>query len=166
MKSNTKLTIMGALISGVLPLIAAVDTKSKSDTHKYYTVLKSIEEHDRACKSPYPTVIMYNSSSCSACNLMEPGLNDCAQRYKKAKFYVVNAEDPALKEKIHKKVKIEAYPTTYFRKRNEEPNVQRGSIEAEELDGIVYKFVNGKPKPFNSKAKSTAIKKSLQEDQE
>ncbi len=169
MIGKTKIFSMGALIAFALPIDAAKPVK-KSSTQKYYKEIKSIKEHDRVCDGSYPSVIVYNSSACSACTLMEPGLNECAKTYPKAKFYVVNAEDPAIKKELHEKVKLKGYPTTYFRKTGQEPRVERGSIPADELDEIVYHFMTGKRKPYkNSKPSSDKpeeIKKSLQEEQE
>lgn len=165
-----RLALMGASLTLpflVLPAGTRVSTaktaqKKEASTEKYYTVIKSMPEYERVCRARHPKIIVYNSSECTACDAMEPGLNECAKKYTQTKFYTVNALDKAFKG-IQEKVNIKAYPTTHFIKPGAKPRVERGSMSADELDGICYHFVHGKSRPYTPKAPPSEIKKSLEE---
>lgn len=160
-----QLICMGALLTSMLPLGALPKKKAdeKPQEQKYYTEIKTMEEYEAACRAFVPTVIVYTSPTCSACDAMEPGLNQCAKTYRQAKFYVVNGQDKKFKAAA-KEAKIQAYPTTHFLKAGAEPRIERGSMGEQEFDGIAYEFVYGKRKPLTKKRpRPIEIKKSLQE---
>ncbi len=178
MKINAKLAIMGALLTSALPCLAVgqakpsakptkkpITQKAETEAEKHYTVITDMAEYNRVCKSRRPTIIAYNSSTCTACDMMEPGFNECAKKYPQADFYCLDAQDDAFKG-LTKKANIKGYPTTHFIRPGKPPRIERGSMGAQELDSIVYEFVHGKRKPFVRKAEPVEIKKSLQEETE
>ena len=119
--------------------------------------IKTLDEYVAIIsKLTVPTIIVFNSSSCTACTFMEPGLKAAVKKYgEKARFYTINTSDPAFKglaEKMKQKnmPKIEAYPTTHFLNEGTQPRAERGSMGAQEIDNAVKQLVSkdvikGKP---------------------
>lgn len=156
-----KISMQLALLSTVLVGTITADT---STGEKYYRKLATIEECEKIYHSPRcPSVIVFNSTTCSACEQMEPVLNNAARKYTRAKFYTYTVPEKGSKE-IHKRgiFKIPSYPTTYFVKPRAQARREGGSMCAAEFDSITYEHVYGKPKPV-ARHHSPEIKKSLQE---
>lgn len=113
----------------------------KSDGLK---TIKTLDEYVGIIgKLDVPTIIVFNSSTCEACDFMLPGLKAAIKKYgEKARFYCINTSDPAFKglaEKLkqQKMPKIEAYPTTHFLKKDTQPRAERGSMGAQEIENAV-----------------------------
>lgn len=111
--------------------------------------IKTLKEYVEISSKPtLPTIIVFNSTSCTACTLMEPGLEAAAKKYVgKAQFYTLNTSDAefkglAAKMKEAGMPKIEAYPTTHFLKAGTQPRAERGSMGTQEIDSIVKRLLS------------------------
>ena len=92
--------------------------------------------------------------------MMTKGLEAAAKNYPQVDFYMIaDLKSNAFKD-LPKKLKIKGYPTTHLCKPGAEPRVERGSIEADELDQIVYKLVHGKSKPMPAPVAKQDTKKT------
>lgn len=145
---NIKITALCALLIIGLSLIAARTRNVQSGLKEISTA----QEYEKIRSSMRrPTIFVFNSATCEACKMMTKGLEVCAKKYSQADFYVISDLKCDAFKGLPQKLKIKGYPTTLFCKPRAEPNVERGSIDADELDEIVHKFVHGKPRPIAAK---------------
>lgn len=109
--------------------------------HAKTTTLKDVKEYRELVKSQGPKVIVFSSSTCSACDSHMQALEEVAKSYPQVRYFSFNVEDlPDLR----KELEIKYYPTTHFL-----PNGKKfdRSIAAAEFDDILYELVNGTKKP-------------------
>lgn len=161
MKMSIKLACLAMMLTQ-----CAISTKAQPQpqgaSEKYYKKLATIEECEKIYKTPRcPSIIVFNSTTCTACDQMEPTLNKLARKYTRARFYTYTVPDKGLK-KIHERgvFNVPAFPTTYFIKPRAEARKERGAMGAQEFENITYQHIYGKPKPD---PQPSIIKKSLQE---
>jgi thiol-disulfide isomerase/thioredoxin len=140
------LTLLGALI---LPVLIQSSSLKSIKTLDEYVALSS--------KPAMPTVVVFNSTSCTACTLMEPGLADAQKKYAgQVTIYTLNTSDPAFKG-LHAKMKelklpkIEAYPTTHFIKKGTQLLAERGSLGDKEIDMFINRLVSTQEKRATKK---------------
>ncbi len=124
---------------------------SLSAAHQANAAIKKIatmDEFETVCKSTEPCVVVFNSSTCSACDSMEQAMQPVIAEYPKCTFYSVQASDEAFKTLDKKKLQIKAWPTTHFIKRGKVARNERGAMSEAEFDKFTYELVNDKPKPL------------------
>ncbi len=123
---------------------------SLSAVHQTKATIKKITtmgEYEKVCKSSGPCVIVFNSSSCTACESMAKDMEPITQNYPRCSFYSVQTSDEAFKGLDKQKLEIKAWPTTHFIKNGAVTRNERGAMGEAELDRYVSEHVNGKPKP-------------------
>ena len=107
---------------------------------------------DRIFKSGGPTVIMFNSATCQACDAMKKTLEPLAKKYLDVDFYSVESSNDAFKG-IAKELDIKAYPTTRFIKKGMKTRSERGSMGTQEIKNILDTMVSNKDMPVTKKQK-------------
>ncbi len=152
---NKKLTLFGALLlTGWMISTAAREARP---VVKEITTLKEYETISKAIRRP--TVFVFNSSTCQACNLLNKAVETVAKTYSnQANFYRINDLKSDAFKGLPQKLKIKGYPTTYLTKPGAEPCSERGSMEVDELDKLVYRLIHGKPKPMITRPAQPAKK--------
>ena len=92
-----------------------------------------------------PTIFVFNSTTCQACHHMRTCVDKISMRHPKANFYCVQADGDGFNKKTREEIGIKAYPTSLFIKPGEkEARSERGSMEEQELDGIVADLIGVK----------------------
>ena len=152
---NKKMTLFCALLLTGWTLSTAA--REAGPLVKEITTLKKYETISKAIRRP--TVFVFNSSTCQACDVLNKTVETVAATYKKkADFYRINDLKSDAFKGLPQKLKIKGYPTTYLVKPGAEPCPERGSMEVDELDKLVYKLIHGKPKPVITQPAQSAKK--------
>lgn len=112
--------------------------------------IKSEKEYRRLAKSSSPTVIVFNSDSCSACDDHKDDLEPLQTKYRNVSFYSFNASGDDLAA-FRKEKNIQGYPTTEFIKGGKIQRSLLGAFGEDPCDGFVYELVHGKPRPMKRK---------------
>ena len=115
--------------------------------------LKSLAEYKSAAKSTRPTVIVFNSDTCTACDDHEEDLEPLAEKYTGVSFYSFNAGADDLAD-FRKEKKIRGYPTTEFIVKGKLNRSMLGTYGEDALDQVIYPMVHGKPRPAKKPAKA------------
>ena len=123
--------------------------------------ITSRDDLARIMKVGEPTVIMFNSATCQACDVMKKELKPVMKKYLEVDFYSVESTNDAFKG-IAKELNIKAYPTTHFIKKGITTRKERGSMGESEIERAVYKLVHNKdmPLPKPPKQKKTEPKEA------
>ena len=107
-------TLMMTLLSlSILHTSLARSPLQRNGRQDGFKPLKTRAEFDRKAKATSPTVIMFTSSTCSACDSLKDALAPVIKMYPQVEYYTVDVSSRPFKG-ITKELNLPAYPTTYF----------------------------------------------------
>jgi thiol-disulfide isomerase/thioredoxin len=122
-------------------LIALLSCAAVELVYAKTTSIKDVKEYREVVKSQGPKVIVFSSSTCTACDSHMQALEEVAKNYPQVGYFSFNVEDlPDLRKELD----IKYYPTTHFHPSGKKFDRSIGSAE---FDEILYESVNGKKKP-------------------
>ncbi len=152
-------TLLSVLATHEASAARTINSKAPSARREMGTInpIASRAEYDRIAKGNGPTIIVFNSKACTACDQHKDALEPVAAEYKRADFYSFDASGDDLKT-FREEHKIAGYPTTQFINKGKKRS-EMGSMGEQELGGIVYEMVTGKrkiPKPIKKEAPQKA----------
>lgn len=137
--------------------LALLSFMSGENLYAKATDIKDVAAYRDIIKKQGPKVIVFSSTTCTACDSHMQALDEAAKKHPKVAFYSFDVGDlPDLR----KELEIKYYPTTHFLPLGKKIDRSMGAAEIEE---ILYELVNGKKKseaPAPQPAMATPAKNS------